>query len=74
MEKLAWEYTDKIRSAEKGIVSRVGTICTNLYGLTKDDDKFTEQIAKIKEQSQEFETLSKKKRKRQISTCKVILE
>ena len=70
MEKLAWEYTDKIRSAEKGIV----TICTNLYGLTKDDDKFTEQIAKIKEQSQEFETLSKKKRKRQISTCKVILE
>ena len=58
-EKIAWAHRDDVAGGVVGVCKGVKNITTDLYGVSLTQKDFTEKLELIKEQSKEYERLSK---------------
>lgn len=57
--KIAWAHRDDVAGGVVGVCKGVKNITTDLYGVSLTQKDFTEKLELIKEQSKEYERLSK---------------
>lgn len=62
--KFIWDNRYNILETGKGVAKGIGNFGTSVYGMTKNQNDFAQQINRIKEQSFEFERLSELKKSR----------